>query len=290
MKNLDIFTTNLLNDLKGLPSDSHLPYIQSKLREIKDSKQRNIAEILIQIGIKIGYNSHQPSNVIVLIHGIRTFAEWFELIEKEIEACCDANVYFIKYGYLDAFRFWFPIGTRSSAINHAKRELRSIRDKHRTDDLVIVAHSFGSYIVSKILEEESDIDIKRLLLCGSIIRENYRWDLIPKLPDPILNDCGIRDNWPIAAKTLSWGYGSSGSFGLNSTFVTNRYFNLGHSGFFNKELIKSHWLPFILNNKIVPSPLHSSRSRPSLIRSLLSILPIQWMLLSLLIGLLLWKS
>lgn len=290
MKNLELLTINLLNELEGLPPESHLTYIQSKLKEIKDIKHRNIAEILIQIGIQVGYRRPQSGNVIVLIHGIRTFAEWFELIESEINDRCDTSVYFIKYGYLDALRFWFPIGTRSSAINHVKRELRSIRDKHRTDDLIVVAHSFGSYIVSKILEEEPDIDIKRLLLCGSIIRENYRWDLIPRLPSPILNDCGIQDNWPIAAKTLSWGYGSSGSFGLNSTLVTNRYFDLGHSGFFNKEFIESHWLPFILNNKIVPSPLHSSRPRPSLTKSILSILPIQWLLIVLFIGLLVWKN
>ncbi|MCG8036147.1 MAG: hypothetical protein JAZ19_03845 [Candidatus Thiodiazotropha taylori] len=279
MKDIDKFTQDLLEVLQDLPPESHLPYIKRRLGEIEDTEQRNTAEILISIGIEVGFKSQPNEEVIVLIHGIRTFAEWFDLIKNEIESNSNASVYFIKYGYLDVVRFWFPIWTRSHTIKHVKQQLRIIRDKHRTDDFVIVAHSFGTYIVSKILETESDIDIKRLLLCGSIIRENYRWDLLPKPPSPVLNDCGLRDNWPIVAKTLSWGYGTSGSFGLNSTHITNRYFDLNHSGFFTEDFIRKYWMPYIIDKKIEPSPLSVERPKPFWVKSLISILPIQWVIL-----------
>ena len=279
MKDLKLFTSDLLSTLKQLPIEDHLNYIKKRLHEIEDPNERSIAETLIFIGASTPFASDN-TKVIVLIHGIRTFAEWFDLLQSEVKKNSNTEVYFIKYGFFDALRFWFPFFTRSGKIIHAKRELRSIRNKHRTADFIVVAHSFGTYIISKILSTESDIDIKRLLTCGSIIPEDYRWDLLPRPPNSILNDCGIHDIWPIAAKTLSWGYGTSGSFGFNSIHTHDRFFDVGHSGFFNEDFITTYWLPFINDGIIRDSDFIATRPKPSYIKSLLSILPLQWIIVA----------
>ncbi|MEW8487256.1 MAG: hypothetical protein AB2705_18925, partial [Candidatus Thiodiazotropha sp.] len=266
---------DLFNELKEIPPEEHLKYIQYRISQIKNDEQRAIAEIFINVGIHAADYNHQNNKVIVLIHGIRTYAEWFDLLKYEIEKNKNTSVYFIKYGFFDALRFWFPFFTRTGVINHVKRQLRNIRNEHRTDDFIIVAHSFGTYVISRILSSESDIDIKRLLMCGSIIPEKFRWDLIPKLPKPILNDCGTRDIWPIAAKALSWGYGTSGSFGFNSIHIEDRYFNVDHSGFFNSDFITTYWLPFIIDGKIKSSNETLSRSKPSYLKSIMSIIPLK---------------
>lgn len=287
MKDLNEFAQDLAEDLKKIPPEGHLKYIQHRLSQIEDPTQRAIAEIFINVGFQVADSNQQHRKVIVLIHGIRTFAEWFDLLKSEIENNSDTSVYFIKYGFFDALRFWFPLFTRSGVINHVKRELRNIRNEHRTADLIVVAHSFGTYVISKILSSESDIDIKRLLICGSIIPENFRWDLIPKLPKPILNDCGVKDIWPVAAKTLSWGYGTSGSFGFNSIHIEDRYFDVGHSGFFNNDFITTYWLPFIIDGKIESSNETISRPKTSYIKSLISIIPLQWIIIILMLYILL---
>jgi len=46
--------------------------------------------------------------VILLIHGIRTQADWGPMVRSRLEVPGKIEVIPIKYGYFDAFRFWFP--------------------------------------------------------------------------------------------------------------------------------------------------------------------------------------
>lgn len=258
-----------------LPQERRLKYIQIELAKISDKNAKSeIEEIVLTY---LTYNQVPPQKTItVLIHGIRTFATWQEQLRLELEKHESSITYPIGYDYFDAIQFWCPFFTRKRPIDRVLNELRGIRSTHRNDKVCVVAHSFGTYIISQILCEISDIQLDRLLLCGSVIPQDFRWDKVVKFPiGGVLNDCGSKDMWPILAKCLSWGYGASGTYGFKTHKVTDRFHNLGHSDFFEDGFIKTFWLPFILEGKIIKSEWDGNRQSPSILLTLLSWFPIK---------------
>lgn len=212
--------------------------------------------------------------VVALIHGIRTAAGWQEKARGALAVEGKVAVAPIGYGYLDAICFLGP--WRKKAINKVQQELRDLQRMHRDSDLVVMAHSFGSYIISKILKDSPDIRIKRLLLCGSIIPTTYRWDSLSHefTNQTCVNEVGTRDIWPVLARVASFGYGESGSFGFKTSRVWDRFFDYGHSDFFTDDHFKKFWQPFILSGQVVASPWDAKRPTPSWLVSVLGGVPI----------------
>lgn len=225
----------------------------------------------------------------ILVHGIRTRAEWQTRIRNLFEADGTTKVVPIGYGYFDAFRFWSPVLTRQGPVRVV---LSKIRDALSTTkltaagvdlnscEIVFVGHSFGTYILGQILKENPDIRPHRLLLCGSIIPEDFRWDQLSNRPQEVLNEAGSRDIWPILAKALTWGYGSSGTFGFMG-YVRDRYHNIGHSDYFEPGFAEKFWVPWIQTGK-VESTEFETELRPSTpwFKNLIEVLPIKSLVLA----------
>lgn len=223
--------------------------------------------------------------VVALIHGIRTTAGWQEMAREALAVEGKVVVSPIGYGYQDVIRFLGP--WRKTAIAKVEHELRDMQRLNKDSDLVVMAHSFGTYIVSKILKNAPDIRIKRLLLCGSIIPTAYRWDSLPHefTNQTCVNEVGTRDIWPVFARVASFGYGESGSFGFKTSRVWDRFFDYGHSDFFTDVHFKTFWQPFILKGQVVASPWDSKRPTPSWLVSVLGGIPMVKGLLLLAVGL-----
>lgn len=211
--------------------------------------------------------------VVALIHGIRTAAGWQEKAREALTVEGKVVVAPIGYGYLDVFRFLGPF--RKKAIAKVKYELRDLQRLHKDSDLVVMAHSFGTYVISRLLKDAPDIRIKRLLLCGSVIPITYRWDSLPHefTQQSCINEVGTRDIWPVFARVASFGYGESGSFGFKTSRVSDRFFDYGHSDFFTDNHFKTFWQPFILNGQVVASPWDSKRPTPAWVVSVLGGVP-----------------
>jgi hypothetical protein len=71
--------------------------------------------------------------------------------------------------------------------------------------------------------------------------------------DKILNECGDRDPWPVLAKQIAWGCGSSGTFGLLSRRATNRFHPTGHSDYFDAGFVRDMWRPFLEHGEVMTS-------------------------------------
>jgi pimeloyl-ACP methyl ester carboxylesterase len=155
------------------------------------------AEPRAKTGREIQAPDGEPTfqEAVLLIHGIRDFGEWEQMVSSILEEP-GTRVLPLSYGRFDAVRFWFPIWTRDAPV---KKLLRRIRDAHvrfPKAKLSVIAHSFGTYAIGKILRENPDIRLHRLILCGAIIPSEFRWDQIPhSVEKEIINDCGIRDIW-----------------------------------------------------------------------------------------------
>jgi hypothetical protein len=86
-------------------------------------------------------------NVIVLVHGIRTTAEWAELVSSILEQVPGTRVIPVGYGYFDVVQFFLPGPTRRPPVHRIRRELAAIVKQYPNARISIIAHSFGTYIL-----------------------------------------------------------------------------------------------------------------------------------------------
>ncbi len=202
-----------------------------------------------------GFKSGIINHIVFLVHGIHDHAEWQESLSRAVEQAPHIRGVPIKYGYFDVLRFLI---SRLTPIKKFETEFQVAAGDRRIDHISIVAHSFGSYVISKVLQRNrSDISTKlhRIILCGSIIDDNYHWQSVLPCHEQddsvrIINDCGIRDYWPMWAKFTGLGFGATGRVGFGCYSVLDRFHNIGHGDFFKENFIGEYWIPFLTEGKV----------------------------------------
>lgn len=191
--------------------------------------------------------------LVVLIHGIRDYALWHTVIRKELESS-DYSVELTNYGRFDVLRFLLPISFfRKSALRRLERQIKDIRRRNPDKRLFVIAHSFGTYLVSKLLEDDFSLKIDRVIFCGSVVRYDFPFENFAERYDPpILNEVGSRDIWPAVAESVTLGYGSAGTYGFRRPGVRDRWHNdAGHGFFLNSEFCRKYWIPFLDHGRVV---------------------------------------
>jgi tetratricopeptide (TPR) repeat protein len=229
--------------------------------------------------------SPAPNHVVVLIHGIRTQAPWSEMVADILAQQCGVEVIPLRYGYFDLFRFLSPLLTRRRPVTRILRELRDVQRLYPQSQISVIAHSFGTYALCQALAE-TDIRLERLVLCGSIVSQEFRWDKhTAQINARVLNDCGTHDIWPVLASAVTWGYGPTGTFGFGTARVRDRFHKFTHSAYFNAPFVTDNWVPYIRDGTIHSTEWERQRPTPPWWQSLLTVLPLRWVIVLLLLAL-----
>jgi O-acetyl-ADP-ribose deacetylase (regulator of RNase III) len=202
------------------------------------------------------------SHAVVLIHGIRTAAGWRERIGNEIErADSKLTPIPIGYGFFDVLRFLTPIGPwRRAAAKTVWMKMNSLYDNPNIQNVSVIAHSFGTWIVGHLLATEGRAKFHRIIFCGAILDGDFDWGKVKgKTANPqfanapnarVVNDCGTRDVWPIFARFATWGYGVSGRWGFQHALVRDRFHAVNHGGFFQEGFATQHWVPALTGTNL----------------------------------------
>lgn len=222
-----------------------------------------------------GATLQDPERIIVLLHGIRTRALWQEVLREEFERH-GHTVIPLGYDYFDVFKFLMPIIFRRVVVKRIKKQIERIADEYPQKELIIIAHSFGTYITAKILKTTPNLRVNKIILSGSIISNAYKWEDLSRIKmGQVINECGLKDFWPVFAKISTWGYGNTGTFGFKKALVRDRIHNSTHSEYLKLEFVRKFWLPYI-DHGMMESSIESSTAdslrHPRLI-SLLGLLP-----------------
>jgi uncharacterized protein (TIGR02594 family) len=192
-------------------------------------------------------------HTILLVHGIRTHASWYERAQQVFAQLEGVEIEPIKYGRFDLFRFLIPGPWRRGPIDRSEDRILPIIDRARKEGglVSVIAHSNGTNVVAMLLKESHLFKIDNLILCGSVVDSNFDWEGVShKVSGRIINDYGVRDIWPAVAKSFTWGYGYSGTNGFGAP-VKDRLHDTTHSAYFSKDFMEKYWISFFRDGTIV---------------------------------------
>lgn len=199
--------------------------------------------------------------IVVLLHGIRTEGYWHQQFEEIVSALSGEEGLLIlsrKYGNFPAIQYAIPY-LRNQKVIWLRKILEDLATEHPGAKICIVAHSFGTYLVTEVLKRTPRLTVHSLILCGSVVKRDFEWNelIANNNVRKVVNDCGSDDLWPVLSRILIPGTGDAGTFGfdLNGGEVQNRFFKFyNHGAFFTRTHIAQYWWPFICSGKVVRGP------------------------------------
>ncbi len=161
--------------------------------------------------------------VVLLVHGIRDFAEWQESLTQAVQDVePNSAVIPVQYGYFNAFQFLQPLQRRRASRVFVDRYIQT-RLKYPSDIVAIAAHSNGTYAVARAIKDYQYVVADRLYMAGSVLPKRFKWSDYEKQVGRIRNDVANSD-WPVgilcqALKWLDWRIGTAGFRGFDDAFV-----------------------------------------------------------------------
>ena len=211
-----------------------------------------------------GTVSVPPKRMVIFVHGILSPGFWMNTL-RPLFLAEQMIVRPIGFHVLDIFRFLF--GRRRQAIDRVKQQIQSAIAAHPDAELTIIAHSFGTYVVSRILDEDFGIKLTRLIMCGGIVPRDYRWDKVARFNSQnananvdIVNEISGSDRWPIMARHSTYGYGDVGTIGCQDNNVQDRRHYIPHRGYLTATFAQQYWIPFFNPAPQQPPPITARRS------------------------------
>lgn len=234
-----------------------------------DSWKSNISESINYHQHSVGSRVLEDTTLSVIsAHGIRTFGLWQGRLEKLIsDESGSIDFQSFKFGYFDIISFAVP-ALRKNLVRRLHTDLTEIVTKQPNKKFLFFSHSFGTYLIvhalNSILEEGYNVDIRLIVLSGSVI--NQKTDLSKILNSTkatIVNECGIEDNILLLSEAFIPGAGMAGRVGLTgfeNSRVINRFYKGGHSLYFDNgdDFMSKQWVPLLYSS---PSK-NDERSKP----------------------------
>ena len=176
----------------------------------------------------------KTKKLVFTVHGIRTFGQWQQRLEKLVAADpeasgCDWDFKHKDYKFFSVFRFINPL-TRWIEVRRFRNEFLDKVEDAKADRIYLVGHSFGTHIIANALrgiEPSKRPKIHLIITSGSVLSEWFPWsrsfdDSVAR----VVNDCGTRDGILALNAFLPLNSGLAGRFGfagITDNTLTNRY-------------------------------------------------------------------
>ncbi|SHL99395.1 hypothetical protein [Phytopseudomonas punonensis] len=181
---------------------------------------------------------------VIVIHGMNSRAKWQEAFSWEIanRLSYSAPVLIYKYGWatIDVFARWLHERLARRLGERMRIAIEEAQKSRLPDRPDIIAHSFGTLLLSRVLENPGFADLKfgRIITAASIVRPDFDWDrlIADGRVEAVLNHVGGQDRAVPFAQYVIPGAGPGGKVGYLAKSTLNvRAATYGHSGFFLPE-------------------------------------------------------
>jgi hypothetical protein len=229
-------------------------------------------------------------HLVILIHGFNTFARWMDDVKEALRQrgfAASAT----GFGYFGFPRFLSFPACRKNAVRlviiDIDLSIAQYQNEHNGQGpkkMSVIAHSFGTWLLMRILEDNQRYKFYRIIFCGSIFRNDFDLsNLYAKGQfEKIVNHIGTKDYWPAIGESAGWGYGSIGSMGLLSPVADNRWHtDFKHSDFLTPTFCTSSWIPFLEGDH--PPPGDPWKELPFWVRAV-TFIPLRWIIMLLVLA------
>ncbi|MCA1494171.1 hypothetical protein I6F11_25030 [Ensifer sp. NBAIM29] len=193
-----------------------------------------------------GLNSRDIRWMIV-IHGMNSRAKWQEEFSWQIanRLRYSAPVLIYKYGWvtIDVLVKWLHRRLAKQLGERIRIATEQAIESQRPPRPDIIAHSFGTHLLSLILENSDFEDLKfgRIITAGSIVRPDFDWEqqIASGRVEAVLNHVAAKDKAVPFAQYAIPGAGPGGRAGYATTAILNvRNMDFSHSDFFEPDNLR----------------------------------------------------
>lgn len=214
------------------------------------------------------------STLVITVHGIRTFGEWqFRLQRLLDDADRSVKVAHYRFGFFDLLQYTLPVLKRREVTRFRAGLVAALRGLPEPTRVSLVAHSFGTYLVSKCLLDSpagSLPAIDTVILANSVVSQDFPWEQVMSRGNchRVVNECGAEDLVLLLGGLVVLGSGYGGLFGFRGVTgirVFNRSYHGGHDRFFKHSSgddlhMRDQWIPLLLDPTAPVSPAHAAPS------------------------------
>lgn len=238
-----------------LPPEQHIRAAQEEMRSLGTDDLARV-DRLMHGYLNEGISFVTADTVVILLHGIRDHAKWHENLQKLFKSSPNiAKTYSAQYKHFDIANLMLHRVTRDDLTKNIESQIDHVLQLHRSQRVYLIAHSYGTFLISHLFLKGKINSVYGVVFCGSIVPASFNWSgLSAPLRAPVINDCGVKDHLPLVANTFFFDFGTAGRFGFyDNAGAINRYHECGHGGFFNDDFVKKFWLPYIERGRVEPS-------------------------------------
>ncbi len=208
-------------------------------------------------------DSRAAQEVVVTVHGIRTFGSWQTRLAALLRAQSpQLRIANYGYGYFSVLAFAIPF-FRWIEVRRFRARLLALARAHPDATFSIVAHSFGTHLVAWALRGMPAKQLPRircLLLSGSVLKSDFDWSdlLTSQKVQTVVNDCGVDDHVLLLSQVFILFTGMAGRVGFHGFSddrLVQRFFAGGHSHYFRPldpdpdAFMARWWVPVLLGQE-----------------------------------------
>lgn len=220
---------------------SACPYCQTDYHE-------ESVEVITETFYRLAGETSRDIRWMIVVHGMNSRAEWQEEFSWQIanKLRYSAPVLIYKYGWatIDVLVRWLHRKLANRLGERMRIAIAQAEASRRPPRPDIIAHSFGTHLLSMVLTNPDFEDLKfgRVITAGSVIRPDFDWDSLIEngRVEAVLNHVGEKDKPVQIAQFAIPGTGPGGRVGYTAKKTINvcaPTFN--HSDFFLTENLRA---------------------------------------------------
>ncbi len=192
--------------------------------------------------------------IVFCLHGIRTRGEWTKDVTPLLSKAGFTPVP-LDYGHFSARQLRSDKARRAKVDWLRDKIARECERLNSSEPPSIIAHSFGTYLVAKLIEIY-DFKFDKIIFCGAIVPTDYNW---PKVFNEgnaggVLNQHGAMDFWAHIVSRFVRGTGPSGYLGFDDRaderLVQQGREEFRHGDYFYDDNFKNQWIPFLSGDRV----------------------------------------
>ena len=208
--------------------------------------------------------------LVISLHGIRTWGRWqetFKNIARENNIQYEPK----RYGFFRADEL-LRAKRRQEKIAQFSQFIQDIKRSYPGQEINFIAHSMGTYMLCRALEQDHSIKLNRVILCGTFLPRKFDWSKILERNQvqAVLHQMASRDIWVRVATFFLRDGGPSGTLGfyrgdsaVKEALIEQTYHAFGHSDFFTIANMTENWAPFLKGEKATEfKTKHSGEKNP----------------------------